>query len=96
MSYNFARYYFSSCCIWTHLNLTITSLVGQVLLFSPFYKLTNGDREKLNDLLKVTELASDGAGIQAQIPCLQSLGTGYLLCNESVEEFELIEKGKGK
>lgn len=72
-----------------------------MLLFSPFYKLTNGDREKLNDLLKVTELASDGAGIQAQIPCLQSLGTGYLLCNESVtilkvEEFELIEKGRGK
>lgn len=55
----------------------------------------------MDDLLKVTELASDGAGIQAQIPCLQSLGRGYLLCNESVtilkvEEFELIENGRGK
>ena len=71
-----------------------------MLLFSPFYKFTNGDCEKLNDLLKVTELASDGAGIQAQIPCLQSPSTGYLLCKESVtilkvEEFELIEKGRG-
>ena len=70
-----------------------------MLLFSPFYKFTNGHCEKLNDLLKVTEPASDGAGIQAQIPCLQSQSTGYLLCNESVTilkvgEFELIEKGR--
>lgn len=49
----------------------------KVKLFSPFYKLTNGDREKLNDLLKVTELASDGAGIQAQIPVYRAWVQGY-------------------
>lgn len=71
-----------------------------MLLFSPFYKWANGDPKKLNVLHKVTEPATDGAGIQAQIPCLQSLST-YLICNGSmnifkVVEFDLIEKERGK